>query len=130
MNNFRKPHGSRPGARPDRRSDSRPRFGAPARPRFGSDRREDSPKFDAVCTNCGKACTVPFRPIKGKPVYCKDCFDAPRDASFGSAKKAPSSFGEGKSIADLTRQVAAMNEKIDRVLKILEEAVSEEVEEE
>jgi hypothetical protein len=32
----------------------------------------------------------------------------------------PSAAPEGKSIADLTRQIAAMNTKIDTMLKILE----------
>jgi CxxC-x17-CxxC domain-containing protein len=28
----------------------------------------------AVCADCGQECEVPFKPIEGKPVYCKDCF--------------------------------------------------------
>jgi len=28
----------------------------------------------AVCADCGKECTVPFKPSEGKPVYCKDCY--------------------------------------------------------
>lgn len=38
------------------------------------------PKFDAVCSSCGKACQVPFQPRLGedgkpvKPIYCNDCF--------------------------------------------------------
>jgi len=30
--------------------------------------------FDAVCSTCGKATTVPFQPRGDKPVYCRDCF--------------------------------------------------------
>ena len=30
--------------------------------------------FPAVCSDCGKATTVPFEPRQGKPVYCSDCF--------------------------------------------------------
>ncbi len=29
---------------------------------------------DAVCSECGKKCQVPFKPTEGKPVYCRDCF--------------------------------------------------------
>jgi len=29
---------------------------------------------DAVCSECGKQCQVPFKPREGKPVFCKDCF--------------------------------------------------------
>ncbi len=30
-------------------------------------------KFPAVCSFCKKDTTVPFKPEKGRPVYCKDC---------------------------------------------------------
>lgn len=30
--------------------------------------------FDAVCSECGKPCKVPFEPRNGRPVYCSDCF--------------------------------------------------------
>ncbi len=32
-------------------------------------------KFPAVCSNCGKTTTVPFKPEPGRPVYCKECMD-------------------------------------------------------
>ncbi len=28
----------------------------------------------AVCSDCGQECEVPFKPMEGKPVYCKDCY--------------------------------------------------------
>lgn len=119
MNDFRRPHGSRP------------RFGAPssARPRarFGGarPRQEDAQLFDAVCSTCGRKCQVPFRPSNARPVYCKDCFGAPHDALQRKANSSGAA-GEGKSTADLTRQVAAMNAKVDAILKILQDATSEE----
>lgn len=36
--------------------------------------------YDAVCSNCGKPCQVPFQPRLGedgkpvKPIYCNDCY--------------------------------------------------------
>ena len=30
--------------------------------------------FPAVCSDCGKATTVPFEPRQGRPVYCSDCY--------------------------------------------------------
>ena len=33
---------------------------------------------DAVCSSCGTPTQVPFRPTPGKPVYCRDCFQAVR----------------------------------------------------
>jgi len=138
MNKFKKPRsnsgsGGRISSRPSSRPGGRPSFGAPARPRFGggfssSGRgRDDVPeKFDAVCSKCGKACQVPFRPNGKRPVYCNDCFGAPQQSSsgksgFGAGMGASgSSDGGGKSIADLTRQIAAMNAKIDTMLEILQ----------
>lgn len=30
--------------------------------------------FDAVCSECGKPCKVPFQPRNDRAVYCNDCF--------------------------------------------------------
>jgi CxxC-x17-CxxC domain-containing protein len=51
----------------DRRSD---------RPRSGGFRRSFGPRemCKAVCSECKQECEVPFKPIEGKPVYCKDCY--------------------------------------------------------
>jgi CxxC-x17-CxxC domain-containing protein len=32
------------------------------------------PMFDAVCSECGKPCKVPFEPRDNRPIYCSDCF--------------------------------------------------------
>jgi len=32
----------------------------------------------AVCADCGQECEVPFKPIEGKPVYCKECYQKHR----------------------------------------------------
>lgn len=29
---------------------------------------------DAVCSKCGAQTQVPFKPIEGKEVFCRDCF--------------------------------------------------------
>jgi CxxC-x17-CxxC domain-containing protein len=34
--------------------------------------------FEAVCAECGKTTTVPFKPTQGRPVYCRDCFQSQR----------------------------------------------------
>jgi CxxC-x17-CxxC domain-containing protein len=36
----------------------------------------------AVCAQCGKDTTVPFRPRGDKPVYCSDCFSSMRPSSY------------------------------------------------
>lgn len=32
--------------------------------------------YDAVCSKCGAKTQVPFKPIPGREVLCKACFDA------------------------------------------------------
>jgi CxxC-x17-CxxC domain-containing protein len=34
--------------------------------------------FDAVCAQCGAPTRVPFRPIAGRPVYCRECYSGRR----------------------------------------------------
>ena len=34
--------------------------------------------FPAVCAECGKQTTVPFKPNTEKPVYCKECYQSRR----------------------------------------------------
>ncbi|MDB5097904.1 MAG: hypothetical protein JWM80_2325 [Cyanobacteria bacterium RYN_339] len=29
---------------------------------------------DAICSACGVATTLPFKPVSGKPVFCRPCF--------------------------------------------------------
>lgn len=36
---------------------------------------------DAVCSKCGKETKVPFKPIEGKEVYCKDCFKEAKETA-------------------------------------------------
>ena len=38
------------------------------------DSRSERPMFDAVCSECGKSCRVPFEPRGDRPLYCSDCF--------------------------------------------------------
>jgi len=28
----------------------------------------------AICSQCGKETTVPFKPTQGRPVYCRECY--------------------------------------------------------
>ncbi len=30
--------------------------------------------YDAVCSKCGAQTQVPFKPVPGREVYCKECF--------------------------------------------------------
>lgn len=46
---------------------------------FNSEPRE---MHKAVCSECKKACEVPFKPTPGKDVFCKECY----------AKKSPKRY--------------------------------------
>jgi len=38
--------------------------------------------FEAVCAECGKPTTVPFKPTQGRPVFCRDCFQQQRNSRW------------------------------------------------
>jgi len=46
----------------------------PAAPRPSSNRIETP----VICSRCGKETTVPFKPTQGRPVLCRECFQARR----------------------------------------------------
>jgi CxxC-x17-CxxC domain-containing protein len=37
--------------------------------------------YPATCSECGQTTEVPFNPTPGKPVYCRDCFQARKSSS-------------------------------------------------
>lgn len=41
-------------------------------------RRDSKQMHKAVCDECGKNCEVPFKPTKGKPILCKECYQNKR----------------------------------------------------
>ena len=45
-------------------------FGGAPRRNFGGPRE----MHKVTCSDCGKECDVPFKPLAGKPVYCRDCY--------------------------------------------------------
>lgn len=38
--------------------------------------RQQREMFTTICSECGNETQVPFNPTAGKPVYCRDCFQA------------------------------------------------------
>lgn len=60
----------------------------------------------AICADCGAQCEVPFRPIGGKPIYCKNCF-----------RKADTT--PGKTPDQLRDQFERVNAKLDAILRLL-----------
>lgn len=47
--------------------------------RFGGGDRERPQMHEAICSDCGKKCEVPFKPIGGKPIFCSQCFTSHRE---------------------------------------------------
>lgn len=86
---------------------------------FGA-RSNDRQMFDAVCSNCGKDCQVPFRPTGDKPVYCSDCFEKMGGRNErGSSDR--SRFDDRKPREDQNKaQFEALNTKLDKIIDLLE----------
>jgi len=96
--------------------------------RFGGDKK----MYTAECASCHNTCEVPFRPNGKKPVYCSNCFvkdgeSAPRGdrrefsrPSFDRPQSAPR---QDNSSFELKRELQAVNEKLERLISIMEGAV-------
>ena len=82
--------------------------------RFGGGRRDfnrgPTEMFNTTCSNCGKVCQVPFKPTGSKPVFCSDCFRKNNESGRSSS-------GSGMS----GDQIAQINTKLDKILKLLQE---------
>ncbi len=92
--------------------------------------RNDKPKelHDAICAECKKACTVPFKPTGSKPVTCRECFaktkgDSPRDSRGGSRgfsgdrDRKPYS---PKPAVDHTKQLEQLDFKLNKIMRQLQ----------
>lgn len=105
-NCFDRPRDSDTGRSDSRREESR----FSNRPQYSE--RQNSPgrteDFETVCDECGKTCTVPFHPTAGKPVYCREC--------FGDKKNNGERNVEG---SNYKQQFEVLNDKLDKILKIL-----------
>ncbi|OGH91241.1 MAG: hypothetical protein A2479_04395 [Candidatus Magasanikbacteria bacterium RIFOXYC2_FULL_39_8] len=68
MGNFKR--GGKPGGYHSEKSFGKRDFGGGR----GFDRGAKREMFDAVCSECGDECQIPFRPTGGRPVLCSNCF--------------------------------------------------------
>jgi len=112
---------------------------------FGHGRDREMHK--AICSDCGKNCEVPFRPTGDKPVFCSDCFKNKSDDNsrnfrdggnrdFGKRNFQPRfddkrSFQNdaGSNAPNYKAQFEQLNVKLDKILKVLTPAASEETKE-
>ncbi len=98
---------------------------------FGGDRGGfrggDREMFQTTCSNCGRACEVPFKPTGSKPVYCNDCFKTMGRSDSGQGRsddRGPRrSFDRptdrGTSQPQNKEQFDALNAKLDKILRLL-----------
>ncbi len=105
-----------------------------AKKTWGNSRDSDGPVtlFKATCSKCGDSCEVPFKPINGKPVFCRNCFVKTGDTASGRAgdrypkreytprtyEKSVPAASSGDS--EVVRQLEAINAKLERLLAAME----------
>ena len=55
-------------------------------PECRKNRRQKNRKkmYEVTCSKCGCQTKVPFKPIEGKEVYCKDCYAVIKEAESKS----------------------------------------------
>lgn len=98
----------------------------------------DRQMYQAVCSNCGKPCEVPFKPTGDKPVFCNDCFNKRRDPSdtrvskpeFGGQKRdfskmdprAP--YKPAQDNNNISKQLSDISSKLDRLISAMEKSPS------
>lgn len=100
-----------------RRSDSRS---------FDRPQQGDRQMFDAVCSNCGNACQIPFRPSQGRDVFCSRCFDMnngethrPSRSNDRPSFKRDENQGRSNDAPNYKAQFEALNAKMDKILELL-----------
>ena len=66
---------------------------------FGRDRgdRERPQMHEAICSDCGKRCEVPFKPTNDKPIYCSQCFTNHGGASRSDSREERGGRGRDRS---------------------------------
>jgi len=97
------------------RSDRRGSFGGRRGDRGDRDNNRGSrlSMTRVICDSCGESCEVPFKPSSDKPVYCSDCFSSRGGKDGGSSDR------RGDSGRDVKRELDIINEKLDKIMKIL-----------
>lgn len=97
---------------------------------FRRGNRGDGRMYDAVCSECGKDCQVPFRPSGEKPVFCSECFEKQnggrkRESRGGEFRGRDSRSdggrrGGGIEVDKLMREMEKIDRKLERVLGLLD----------
>ena len=91
-------------------------FDRPDKKSFGRPDFKDKKMFEALCSNCGNNCLVPFRPIGGKPVFCNKCFDK-GDNVVNKNFVVKNENSSPKQVEQFKAQFDMLNIKLDRILR-------------
>lgn len=88
-------------------------------------RDNDRQMFKATCSNCGKACEVPFKP-SDRPVFCNDCFRDKRKSEPARPEERGFSRPNFNNAQNLQykEQFEKLNAKIDKILGLLSSYVA------
>jgi CxxC-x17-CxxC domain-containing protein len=76
--------------------------------------------FKTTCSNCGKACEVPFRPTNTKPVYCSDCFEKMGGRNGGQRRDDRRPQRDNRGGSGFSEQFADLTRKLDKIISLLE----------
>ena len=93
---------------------------------FNRDRdRKPVELHDVVCDKCKKETQVPFKPTGDKPVLCRDCFEKSGGNRSNQDRGSRGGFNRDRGNGPQTGGVSsadfkALSEKVDKILKILE----------
>lgn len=86
----------------------------------------DRQMYDAVCSNCGDNCQVPFQPGQGREVFCSNCFENVQRSESQRAEHR--TFDKPRFKRDepnYKAQFEILNAKMDKILKLLTPTVVE-----
>jgi CxxC-x17-CxxC domain-containing protein len=98
--------------------------------KFGAFSDRPRELFKAECSQCHNPCEVPFKPNGKKPVYCGNCFV--KDESNGPRRefaprpafKREAPVASDRGLDDVKRELKSMNEKLDRLISVMERTVA------
>jgi len=74
---------------------------------------------EAICSNCGDVCEVPFKPTSGKPIYCSKCFDKIGGSDRGRTNSDRRDRQNRNNDNQLNEQFSTLNTKLDKILEVL-----------
>jgi CxxC-x17-CxxC domain-containing protein len=89
-------------------------------------------KFPAECSICKKETTVPFKPEKGRPVYCRDCIAKMKSGELKPIKGSMSQVRQDeakfyKPLSDLGIEFEKKDAHVNSIEKVQEERYPERI---